>query len=249
MEMVTEAQSQWYLTFISIIFGVFIAVWIVPIARQYREPDDADDRDIQEGLRRTLKTLSSASSGRAGLMFIMLICLWWWYGTFLGNISPAVGFWTYMYDFISLCSFAIAFRMCDHRWLFPMVVFFAAGLMLLRFGFAYQGIVSGSDAEKAMLAAIAALGLFILVAVSALVGSFSTYRAAAAENGASADVTYFRSLGRIWSWIEKGVVGLLIVGIIATFFAVYTTEGAPFGDVRDPSAWTGKGNKIADGVK
>lgn len=232
MEIVTEAQSQWYLTFISIIFGVFIAVWIVPIARQYREPPDS-----QDGLKRTLMTLSSASSGRAALMFIMLICLWWWYGTFLGRISPAVGFWTYMYDFISLCSFAIAFRMWDHRWLFPMVVFFAAGLMLLRFGVAYRGIVSGSDAERAMLAAIVALALFIIVAGSALIGSIATYRAAAGENGANADVSYFGSLQKIWSWIEKCVVGLLIVGIIATFFAVYTTEGPPFGDVREPSAW------------
>lgn len=246
METVTEAQSQWYLTFISIIFGVFIAVWIVPIARQYREPDDPE---IPDDLQRTLKTLSSATSRRAGLMFIMLICLWWWYGTFLGRISPAVGFWTYMYDFISLCSFAIAFRMWDHRWLFPMVVFFAAGLMLLRFGFAYRGIVSGSDAERAMLAAIVALLLFILVAVSALIGSFGAYRTAAAASGASVDVSYFGSLSKIWGSIEKGVAGLLIVGIIATFFAVYTTEGPPFGDVREPSVWTGKGNKIADGVK
>ncbi len=237
METVTVAQSQWYLTFISIIFGVFIAVWIVPIARQYREPDDPG---TQDGLKRTLKTLSSASSGRAGLMFIMLICLWWWYGTFLGNISPAVGFWTYLYDFISLCCFAIAFRMWDHRWLFPMVVFFAAGLMLLRFAFAYQSIAGGSDAERAMLAAIAALGLFMLVAVSALIGSFGAYRTAAAASGASADVSYFGSLGKIWGSIEKGVVGLLIVGIIATFYAVYTTEGPPFGDVQEPSAWTAK---------
>ncbi len=132
MRAVTLEQSQWYLTFISIIFGVFIAVWIVPIARQYRDPDTKD------GLKRTLETVWSAESGRAALMFIMLICLWWWYGTFLGRISPAVGFWTYMYDFISLCSFAIAFRMWYHRWLFPMVVFFAAGLMLVRFGFAYR---------------------------------------------------------------------------------------------------------------
>lgn len=235
METVTPEQSQWYLTFISIIFGVFIAVWIVPIAKLYPEPPDAKD-----GLKRTLKTLSSANSGRAALMFIMLICLWWWYGTFLGRISPAVGFWTYMYDFISLCSFAVAFRMWDHRWLFPMVVFFAAGLMLFRFGFAYESIVSGSDAERAMFAALVALLLFISVAVSALIGSFGAYRTAAAASGANADVSYFGSLQKIWGWIEKCVVGLLIVGIIATFFAVYTTEGPPFGDVRKPSAWMSK---------
>lgn len=236
-EAVKAAQSQWYLTFISIIFGVFIAVWIVPIARQYRKPDDPN---IPDDLQRTLKTLSSASSGRAGLMFIMLICLWWWYGTFLGRISPAVGFWTYMYDFISLCSFAIAFRMWDNRWLFPMVVFFAAGLMLLRFGVAFQSITSGSDAERAMLAAIVALALFIIAAGSALIGGFVAYRAVAPENRLSADVSYYKSFENIWGSIEKCVVGLLVVGIIATFYAVYTTEGPPFEDVRLPSAWMAK---------
>lgn len=232
MGMVTPEQSEWYLTFISIIFGVFIAVWIVPIAKLYPEPPNA-----QDGLKRTLKTLLSADSGRAALMFIMLICLWWWYGTFLGRISPAVGFWTYMYDFISLCSFAIAFRMWDHRWLFPMVVFFAAGLMLVRFGYAYQSIVSGSDAQRAMLAAIVALALFIAVAGSAIILGFAAYRAAAAEYESSPNITYFGSLGKRWGWIENSVVGLLIVGIVATFYAVWTTEGPPFEEVREPSAW------------
>lgn len=66
---------------------------------------------------------------------------------------------------------------------------------------------------------------------------------------ADVEVSYRQILKIIWKWVELSVMELLIVGITVTFFAVYTTEGPPFGELRDPSAWTGKKSETADGER
>ncbi len=57
---------------------------------------------------------------------MMLVCLWWWYGIFIGKIDPAKGFPMFAYDFVSLGSFAIAFRVWPQPFAFPVTVFVAA---------------------------------------------------------------------------------------------------------------------------
>lgn len=212
---VTEDQARWYLTFISIIFGVFIAVWIEPISALFLDTKQSGE------IQKTFTILVSAEAGRGALMFIILICLWWWYGTFLGRVAPAVRFWAYLYDFISLSSFAVAFRMWTHPSLFPIVVSFAASLMLFRFVDAWRFTKDRSLARKAIMPAIGVLSLFMSGAVGATLVSL----------GDSAKL-------QEWPvWVDGGVVGLLVIGILVTFLAVSITEGSPFMPLRSHKDW------------
>ena len=155
-------------------------------------------------------------------MFMILVCLWWWYGTFLGRVAPAIRFWTYLYDFISLCSFAIAFRMWNHPSLFPLVIFFAASLMLFRFWRAKPLTLAGSRARKAIKLAVAVLWTFMVGAGGAVIVSLM---------GASARL-------ETWPpWVENVVVGLLVIGVAVTFLAVSITEGPPFKPHRFYKDW------------
>ena len=70
-------ELTWYVTFISIVFGVFISVWIQPLER-----DEIKERFPPKGVSDILFL------ARGILMFAILICLWWWYAIFLGNIDP-----------------------------------------------------------------------------------------------------------------------------------------------------------------
>jgi uncharacterized membrane protein YozB (DUF420 family) len=220
-------ESSWYFNFISIVFGVFIAVWIEPITALF---------PVQKvGVESTLEVLNSLETIRGALMFLMLICLWWWYGTLLGRVAPAVGFWSYMYDFISLCSFAVAFRMWNHPSLFPMVVFFAAGLMLLRFWMASKKVEPGSKAKSAMKGAIFGTLLFLIMAISALIGA--AVAMGLMENG---DSTCYEGLQKVLSFVEYSILGLLVIGIGVTFYAVWITEGPSFENPIAPKVWMKK---------
>ena len=186
---VTDDQSRWYLTFISIIFGVFIAVWIEPVSALFF----VADQTVQ--VQQLFTILFSATAGRGALIFIILICLWWWYGTFLGRIAPARSFWDYLYDFVSLSSFAVAFRMWNHPSLFPIVVFFAASLMLFRFAAAWRFTADRPLARKAIAPAIALLSLFM-------------------AGTAGGIVVYFDFSGELLNWppwVNNSVVVLLMV--------------------------------------
>ena len=73
-------QFSWYLAFISIVFGIFISFWVQPLATLI------DNGNTEQEL---INAFISKNSIRGLLAFLMLICLWWWYGTFLGRIAPA----------------------------------------------------------------------------------------------------------------------------------------------------------------
>lgn len=201
-------KAHWYLTFISIVFGVFISVWIEPVVQIFPDSGTATDIKTTIGLLFTEKTF------RGAVMFLMLICLWWWYGMFLGRVAPANQFWDYLYDFISLCAFAVAFRMWGHPSVFPLIVFVAAGLMLGRFLSALRFVVWGTVQAKALVTALIALVLFMVGALSAF--------GLALYTGIDA------FLKKDWWLVEYGTVALLIVGICATFAAVIFTDGMPF---------------------
>ena len=232
LEKSTIDPTQRYLTFISIVFGVFFAVWIVPLSNYFRGPPKDD-------IKTTLDTLWSLNMARGAVTFVMLVCLWWWYGTFIGNIAPAEGYWVFLFDFVTLCSFAVAFRMWDHRTLFPLVVFFAAGLMLARFGFAYQEIVAGSNAEIAVSFALGILAFFMLGAICALIGGLVVFKTALNTN--SRIILNETSHDKIlWKIVEYGILFLLVIGIGVTFHAVKITEGLPFETPIKPEVWMNK---------
>ncbi len=213
-----EDRARWYLTFISIVFGVFIAVWIEPVSTLFADTKQSDQ------IQQTLKILWSADAGRGALMFLILVCLWWWYGTFLGRVAPAIRFWAYLYDFVSLCTFAVAFRMWTYPSLFPLVIFLAAGLMLLRFWRAKNFTLGRSRARQAVKLAVGVLSLFMAFMTGAFAAAFMSV-------GASARL-------QTWPpWVDYGVVGLLVIGIAVTFLAVSITEGFPFKQHRFYKDW------------
>lgn len=223
--------EQFYLVFISIVFGVFFAVWIVPLSKYYHGQPKTD-------IKTTLNILWTLNMFRGAVTFVMLVCLWWWYGTFIGHIAPAVGYWVYLYDFVTLCSFAVAFQMWNHQSVFPMMVFLAAGLMLGRFSFAYQNIEAGSNAQSAMWGAIVILAAFMLTAIASIIGAYNENRKAKKNSPASVSIS--DSLVDIWASVEKSILALLVIGIGITFYAVWITEGPPFETPIEPEVWLNK---------
>ena len=227
--------------FISIIFGVFVAVWIEPVTALFPHLEDFSN-PTEGGLVATKITTSMVFDdfGKQILtqevligvvMFMILVCLWWWYGTFLGHTSPAKGFWLYLYDFITLCSFAVAFRLWYHPVVFPIIVVIAALLMLFRFGgvlFLVKDLNSTSRARKALHVAIGVLLAYVLVGIGVFVSPLLT-TASSSE--------FMTTLIGIWPFYQKVVISLLFVGIAATVSAVLITEGRPFKFPREPEEW------------
>jgi hypothetical protein len=209
-------DRQWYLMFISIVFGVFISVWIEPIVQLF--PLLQGDNHYQD-MQNTIDLLFSLHTLTGAIMFIMLICLWWWYGFFLGRVAPARGFWAFLYDFISLCFFAVAFRMWSHPSLFPIIVSLASGLMLGRFFFALKHTENDKNRRKALITALITLTLFLVGALSA--------GAMVAFIGVSEFLT------NKWYIIQSGTLILLGIAIFATFVAVSFVEGRPFTNTLD----------------
>lgn len=209
-----DFHATWYLTFISIVFGVFISVWIQPIVEIFPPPITGDGEGVFDRIKELFGLLFSERTIRGAVMFVMLICLWWWYGMFLGRVAPAREFWSYLYDFVSLSAFAVAFRMWSHPLVFPMIVFLAAALMLGRFLSAKRYVKWGTVQYKALNTALIALLLFMAAAIGAIIMVFAT------------GVEEF--LNSHWTLVQRGTVLLLLVGIAATFKAVTFTDGLPF---------------------
>ena len=217
-EQENNIHANRYLTFISIIFGVFISVWIQPIVEIFPPPKSENAVDIYLEIKIIFGELYTERVLRGAVMFVMLVCLWWWYGMFLGRIAPARSFWPYLYDFVSLSAFAVAFRMWGHPLIFPMIVFFAAALMLGRFLGAKRYVKSGTVQYRALNSALAALKLFMLVAFGAIILVIVT------------DVKEF--LNSYWVLVQRATMLLLLFGIGATFRAVYFIDKLPF-----PTKW------------
>lgn len=205
----SSRQFSWYLTFISIVFGVFISVWVQPLTTLF-----GNGKTEQE----LVNAFLSKDAIRGALMFHILICLWWWYGIFLGRIDPARTFFKFGYDFLSLCGFAIAFRFWDNAKVFPFIVFFAAALMFIRFGFA---LLRARNNRKAVWALGCALGiLFCFIAFAAGMG-FTIFM-------------FEINIDEIENIIEFGVMALLGMSIFITVIAVTITEGLAW---NTPQRW------------
>ena len=93
--------TELYMAFISIVSGVFMAVWLEPVARLF--PHELSPREV-------ITRVMSRDGLRGSLIFLILLCLWWWYAWFLGQIDPARGFVLFAFDFVTLCAFAMGFR-------------------------------------------------------------------------------------------------------------------------------------------
>src|SRR3972149_1984332 len=145
MPTVRETEDEWYVTFISIVFGVFISVWIEPLASLIQ---------MYSSLEEVLFTFVIA---RGLLMLLILICLWWWYAMFLGKVEPAKGFVLDFYDFLSLGAFAVAARFWHRSLLFPTTVLYASALMLYRFWRARRWLSPHSNERKALHNALVVL--------------------------------------------------------------------------------------------
>ena len=198
-----EIGFDWYVTFISIVFGVFISVWIQPFAGEHFE------------------TVQFVLVLRGFIMFMILVCLWWWYAFFLGQIEPANGFLMYLYDFTTLASFAIGFRFWDQPNLFPLSVLLGAGLMLVRFVFARNCVDRPSPERDAMVIAFRVLS-FIIVFLAGIAG-------AAFYFNPGGDPTAIKT--RLAA-IHFAVMVLLAAGIIGTLLAVRKAEGLRWGHRR-----------------
>lgn len=238
-----ERQRELYFIFISIIFGVFIAVWIEPVSNIFNPiggPNNAAEVPATSGGTETSVT-NFASAFQiikaqiltkkmliGSIMFFMLVCLWWWYAMFLGHLSPGRGFWLYLYDFVTLCSFVIAFRFWDHPIIFPIIVVIAASLMLGRFGGVLalvHEVKPRTPAHSALWLAMFVLLAFVFIGIGMVVMPYF-------EQG-----EYLENLINKWAIYQGVVIMLLFVGVLVTIIAVLITEGLPFRFPREPSYW------------
>lgn len=227
-------QSGWYLIFISIIFGVLISVWIVPTGEMLFDEAQGPSRYLADFSAQDLNAVLSRLGGvdliRGMLMFLILVSLWWWYGFFLAQIHPANGFPMYFFDFCSLCSFALAFRVWSDIYLFPLAVFLASTLMLIRFWFAKSHTRTRSNARHAIKVALLVLFMFLAAAMVATitVGFFFVM----------SNEEFSPGLLRIaWDGMHAMVMILLIIGIGVTVYAVKSTEGLKWGKPKSIDNW------------
>lgn len=222
-----EKDSEFYLLFISIVFAVFLSVWIIRIGELF--PPDAKDTEVWEAF-------FAAKNIIGVIMFMIMVCLWWWYGIFIGKISPASGFPMFAYDFVSLGSFAIAFRLWPQPYAFPVAVFVAALLMLVRFWILDQYVKrtwESCPARKALRAALVVLGLFLFASVAAFGGMLVLVLLV------PDDTTNL--VATSWVMIKWIVMCLLLIGIGVTVYAAKVTQGLEWGAPRPKEYWLGMG--------
>ena len=148
-------------------------------------------------------------------MFLILVCLWWWYAIFLGRVYPANGFLMYLYEFATLSTFAIGFRYWDQGYLFPVSVFFGSFFMFVRFYLTLGVVTRHSDEWWALIFALWTLVLYAVGFAGALGVLFLV-------PGISGEQKF--------TTIHIGVTVLLLVGFIATLLAVRKVEGLKWGD-------------------
>lgn len=179
----------WYMTFVSIVFGFSISIWGQPL-------DDVLKPDIP---------LPMLMIVRGTLMFVILVCLWWWYGMFLGATAPARGFFMYAWDFFTLGAFALAARVWNRDDIFQYTVLTASILMFARFAVTYRSLMPSSKEREALQYALVALTLTVIF----LTGGF-------VMGGPSRiDIVLLISMS---------------TGIAATLGAVYKCEGLTWAD-------------------
>lgn len=194
-------DDSWYEKFVSIIFGVFIAVWIVPFAAPVLTKENGESFVITHALDFSLRGL---------LMFLVLICLWWWYARFIGIISPARGFSLFTLDFITLASFALSFRFWSDDFAYPVTIIVGSILMFSRLSLLLLVIWKIKRIRWIVVAA--------LVASGAIFAGCTIFVVAIMYRGSS------ESQEQIWNDLGIIVTSLLFFGILVTLVAVYCTE-------------------------
>ena len=213
--MPTEKEFTWYLTFVSIIFGVFISVWVEPIEYLVDSKLSGD----KEWWQLTIYVL-------VGLfMFGILICLWWWYGMFIGQIAPARGFQMYGLDFAALALFAFAANFWHKPIVFTGAEVLASIPMAYRFHKLRTLVRKGSNHQKALKSALkiiigAPIVILVLIAILML-PSLQTFVLPFLQPPLGFDV-----IEGIFGGI---VICLMAMGIGVTIKAVQTTEGLSWG--------------------
>lgn len=214
------SDSDFYLVFISIVFGVLVAVWIEPLSELLRLNDPIDQQPDIQGLVKIFY-MNALKMVRGAIMFLILTCLWWWYARFLGRVAPATRYWSFLYDFVSLCCFAVAFRTWGSTAFFPVIVMISAFLMMIRFQHAKFGHGITEPQKTALKIAIWALYTVLLGAGGALMAVIYMITQHGEKN-ANTNAT-----SEDWIIVEVVTLIVLTVGILATMLAVCRVEGAP----------------------
>lgn len=148
-------------------------------------------------------------------MFLILICLWWWYAIFLGTVYPANGFLMYLYEFTTLAAFAMAFRYWSEKYLFPIAVLLGSFLMLIRFILIYYSDTLAETSKEGQALFIAVITLLIYVV------AMSGALAVIAMGGVAAS--------KKLNILHQVTNTLLLVGVLATVLAVDKAEGIKWG--------------------
>lgn len=187
-----------YSAFMSVVFGVFVSVWIQPLS------------DLISGPAPSPPVSALATALYTGApMFGVLVCLWWWYAVFLGRCHPSNSFFMYGYDFSSLVVFALGFRFWHYDTLLDFIVPLGSVFVGIRIFFAKQyGALSKHDSSAAWIAIVTTL--FILLA-SLLVFVDDILQG---NLDWSSKLHVYRPI-------------LLIIGVIATVAAALIIEGMP----------------------
>ena len=190
-----EKDVNWYVAFISIVFGVFISVWAEPMAATLKLTilEDGDNNATYLLLARGL------------LLFLILVCLWWWYAFFLAKVEPAKGFLMFAYDFLSLGAFSLAFSVWESETVFAFTVMIAAGAVMFRFLLAWPKAVEKE--RTALKFALSVLALFtVFMGVSWGLSSIA---------GLDIDPKIY----------QVGIGLFLLMSFVATACAVFCIEG------------------------
>ena len=208
--MTRESEFNLYLVFISIVFGVIISAWVQPWVGVLEELGQAP-----AGTGRQWASLLLLLRGL--FMFLTLICLWWWYGVFLREVTPTKSY-MYSLDFLAFGTFAVAARLWHTSIAFPIMAALAAILIVVRFRIVYVRLKHGSKQKKALWRAL----LVVIVTFTALAASIVT--------GLLIKGTVPKEL------LGYMVLFVMAAGICATFFAARVTEGIVWGHSSTPSS-------------
>lgn len=188
-----------YPTFMSVVFGVFLSVWVQPFPDAFAPPCSSE-----------YNTGDIAVLVRGFVMFGVLISLWWWYAVFFGTRYPAKTFSLFSYDFVSLGVFALGFRFWHASAIFSVLVALGALLVAVRAVITTFSITPDKHDTLALRINItAALILFLCYGII-IVWEFST-----------TDMT-------LHAILQKLHPVLLSFAIIATVAAAYSVEGLPW---------------------
>ncbi len=153
-----KLEKTLYVGFLTLTFGVFIAVWVEPMS----------------------KVISGAQFNgwevlRGIFVFTTLICLWWWYTHIVGEISPAQTFGLYAFDFVTLGVFAMGFSSWTNPAIFNWVIIIGSALAMIRLVYIWKKARDSERMRKVFWFAFVPITLFathqLIVAIGLLTGS------------------------------------------------------------------------------